>query len=78
MMEEVNLSMTYSIYYKNICKSLNVPPPSTKLKINKEKKKSSKTKQLHSDIMDCRAVLGFGPQQTLGSEALSQKMTYPP
>jgi hypothetical protein len=29
MVEEVNSSMVYLIYYKNTCKCHNVPPPST-------------------------------------------------
>jgi hypothetical protein len=33
MMEEVNSSMIYLIYFKNICKCHNVPLPSTTIKI---------------------------------------------
>jgi hypothetical protein len=41
MKDEMNSSMIYLIYCKNICKCHNVPPPSTTIK--KEKKFFKKT-----------------------------------
>jgi hypothetical protein len=43
MVEGENSSMIYSIYYKNLCKYHNVPPPSTTIK-GKKKEKSQCTK----------------------------------
>jgi hypothetical protein len=37
MVEGVNSSMIYLIYYKKICKCHNVPTPSTTIKKKKEK-----------------------------------------
>jgi hypothetical protein len=43
MMEGINSSIIYLIYYKNICKCHNVPPP------RKTKKKKEKI-YFHSDL----------------------------